>query len=261
MGGDMAQCSFTSPPYAEQREYDKSSGFVPIPPDKYPEWYYGIARNILDLLTDDGNMLINIKEGAQDGARLLYVKHLVIGLASMAIYKDEIVWRKGGVPGKWLDRLRNDWEPVFHFAKGVKCYFNPSSMAHESEDALSYVPSSGKTYGGNIGIGNRRDGVHKGLALPGNVVDISTRCNINENDHPAAFPVKLAEFFLNIFSATGSIIAEPFGGSGTTLIAAAKTGRVCRAMEISPRYCDVIRRRWTKFAKENGVNPGSGALE
>jgi DNA modification methylase len=56
-------------------------------------------------------------------------------------------------------------------------------------------------------------------------------------------------------------VLEPFAGSGSTLIAAAMTGRICRTMEISPRYCDVIRRRWTKFAKENNVEPGTGALE
>jgi DNA modification methylase len=60
---------------------------------------------------------------------------------------------------------------------------------------------------------------------------------------------------------SGELILEPFGGSGTPLIAAAKTGRICRAMEISPRYCDVIRRRWTKFAKENGKPVGTGVLE
>jgi len=74
-------------------------------------------------------------------------------------------------------------------------------------------------------------------------------------------PVELFEKMMNNSTAPGELILEPFGGSGTTLIAAAKTGRICRAMEIAPRYCDVIRKRWTKFAKENNVEPGSGALE
>jgi site-specific DNA-methyltransferase (adenine-specific) len=80
-------------------------------------------------------------------------------------------------------------------------------------------------------------------------------------EHPTMKPVELYERMMNNSTIPGEIILEPFGGSGTTLIAAAKTGRVCRAMEIAPRYCDVIRRRWTKFAKENNVEPGSGALE
>jgi len=80
-------------------------------------------------------------------------------------------------------------------------------------------------------------------------------------DHQTMKPVELYERMINNSTAPGEIVLEPFGGSGTTLIAAAKTGRICRAMEIAPRYCDVIRRRWTKFARDNGVEPGSGALD
>ena len=53
---------------------------------------------------------------------------------------------------------------------------------------------------------------------------------------------------------------EPFGGSGTTLIAAANTGRRCFTAEILPTWCDVIRRRWTKWAEDADVDPGPGAL-
>jgi DNA modification methylase len=80
-------------------------------------------------------------------------------------------------------------------------------------------------------------------------------------DHPCAKPFKFWCWLTERVTLPGQTILEPFGGSGTTLIAAAKTGRICRAMEIAPRYCDVIRRRWTKFARENGVEPGSGALD
>ena len=47
----------------------------------------------------------------------------------------------------------------------------------------------------------------------------------------------------------------------TRLKAAAQQGRVARLIELDPRYCDVIRRRWTKWAKEHGQEPGPGALE
>jgi DNA modification methylase len=80
-------------------------------------------------------------------------------------------------------------------------------------------------------------------------------------EHPTMKPVALYEKMMLNSTDRGAVILEPFGGSGTTLLAAAKTGRACRAMEIAPNYCDVIRRRWTKFAKENNVDPGTGALE
>lgn len=61
---------------------------------------------------------------------------------------------------------------------------------------------------------------------------------------------------------TGSdtIVLDMFGGSGTTLMAAEQIGRKARLMELDPHYCDVIRRRWTKWAEENGREVGSGAL-
>lgn len=57
------------------------------------------------------------------------------------------------------------------------------------------------------------------------------------------------------------IVLDPFGGSGTTIIAAAKTNRIARVMELDPHYCDVIRKRWTAWAKENGKEVGSGGLQ
>lgn len=48
-------------------------------------------------------------------------------------------------------------------------------------------------------------------------------------------------------SGKGEAIYEPFAGSGTTVIAAETVGRRCLAMEIDPRYCDVIADRWQSF--------------
>jgi DNA modification methylase len=60
---------------------------------------------------------------------------------------------------------------------------------------------------------------------------------------------------------TEEIVLDLFGGSGSTLIAAEKLGRRARIMELDPKYCDVIRKRWTKWAQENGRKVGSGGLE
>ena len=63
-------------------------------------------------------------------------------------------------------------------------------------------------------------------------------------DHPTAKPVRLVERCLLNSSRRGALVYEPFGGSGTTLIAAHRTGRRCWAVEIEPRYVDVICRRY-----------------
>jgi DNA modification methylase len=82
--------------------------------------------------------------------------------------------------------------------------------------------------------------------------------NRNEH-HPTQKPIECMERAIANHAPT--IVYDPFGGSGTTLIACAMTGRRARLIEIDPRYCDVIRRRWTTWAKTHDQEPGPGALE
>jgi DNA modification methylase len=63
-------------------------------------------------------------------------------------------------------------------------------------------------------------------------------------------PVALIERAIRNSTDKGAIVLDPFGGSGSTLVAAARAGRVARLVEIDPRYCDVIRARWARFEKE-----------
>lgn len=79
-------------------------------------------------------------------------------------------------------------------------------------------------------------------------------------NHPTVKPIELIENEIKISSKKNSIVFDFFGGSGSTLIACEKTNRKCRIMELDERYCDVIRRRYTKWAKENGKPLTSGCL-
>ena len=79
-------------------------------------------------------------------------------------------------------------------------------------------------------------------------------------EHPTMKPVKLFQRLIKNSSKEDDAILDPFGGSGTTIIACEKLNRTAYVNEIDPHYCDVIRKRWTKWAEENGVNAGSGAL-
>lgn len=81
------------------------------------------------------------------------------------------------------------------------------------------------------------------------------------DEHPTMKPVKLFQRLIKNSSKEDDAILDPFGGSGTTIIACEKLNRTAYVNEIDPRYCDVIRRRWTQWAEENDVNAGSGALD
>ena len=65
--------------------------------------------------------------------------------------------------------------------------------------------------------------------------------------HPTQKPVQVAEWFFDNWARGLSVVADLFGGSGSTLIACEKTGRKCRMMELDPVYCDVIIQRWEEY--------------
>ncbi|MGI9434674.1 MAG: site-specific DNA-methyltransferase [Geminicoccaceae bacterium] len=70
-----------------------------------------------------------------------------------------------------------------------------------------------------------------------------------KNDlHPTMKPIALVERAIRNSSKSPDIVLDPFGGSGSTLIAAEKTARQARLVELDPKYCDVIVQRWQEFA-------------
>jgi DNA modification methylase len=77
-------------------------------------------------------------------------------------------------------------------------------------------------------------------------------------EHPTMKPVELAERAIRNSSKTRDTILDPFGGSGTTVIACEKTGRQARLIEIDPKYADVIVRRWEQYTGKPAVSEGDG---
>ena len=73
-------------------------------------------------------------------------------------------------------------------------------------------------------------------------------------EHPTMKPVELVARAIGNSSRGGDVVLDLFGGSGTTLVAAEKTGRSCRMMELDPKYCDVIRKRWAEFVHGEGCD-------
>ena len=76
--------------------------------------------------------------------------------------------------------------------------------------------------------------------------------------HPTMKPVELVERAIRNSSRPGDVVLDPFGGSGTTLIAAEKSGRQARLIELDPKYVDVIVRRWQEYAGAQAVRESDG---
>ena len=77
-------------------------------------------------------------------------------------------------------------------------------------------------------------------------------------EHPTMKPVGLIIEYLKNSSRRGDLVFDPFGGSGSTMIAAQKIGRWARLMELDPRFADVIVRRWQDFTGGQAVLEESG---
>ena len=73
--------------------------------------------------------------------------------------------------------------------------------------------------------------------------------------HPTQKPLEVCTWFIKKFSKEGDVVIDPFLGSGSTLIACEQTDRTCYGMELDPKYCDVIRKRYWKLIND-GVEEG-----
>ena len=81
----------------------------------------------------------------------------------------------------------------------------------------------------------------------------------HKNDlHPTMKPVELVERAIRNSSRPGNLVLDPFGGSGTTLIAAEKSGRLARLIELDPKYVDVIVRRWQDWTGKQATRESDG---
>jgi site-specific DNA-methyltransferase (adenine-specific) len=79
-------------------------------------------------------------------------------------------------------------------------------------------------------------------------------------EHPTMKPVELFQYQVENSSKRKSVVLDLFGGSGTTAIACEKTGRQARLMELDPRYCDVIVKRWQAFTGKRATLEATGEL-
>src|SRR5579871_1970060 len=268
LDGARANVAITSPPYATQREYDPSSGFKPVPPEEYVEWFRAVAAGVESVLAPDGSYFLNIKAHADEGERNLYVMDLVLAHRRQWGWRfvDEFCWRKtdNGVPGGWGNRFKNAFEPIYHFCRQQQIKFRPQAVGHESDDCFDYSPNNPKSTSGSglLGTGARgsaaaqpgaddSDGRHTGVARPSNVIEVKSESS--QGSHSAPFPRALVEFFVKAFTDAGDVVFDPFMGSGTTMAAAHVLGRTGYGCEISPAYCDVILRRMANLAGEGAV--------
>lgn len=240
----------TSPPYADARKNHYDS----IHPDGFAKWFFSFHDAFYDILKPNGSLVINIKDKVVDGQRHRYVWRTMEKLTQGGWYAiDDYIWHKTNpMPGFWPTRLRDGWEYCFHLSKSKKPYFNTdavkrpigdwnsSRLAKLSETDLIRHNSKNKSgFGRDIS-----KWVGKDMVSPSNVLSIPLVGK--DMGHPAVFPVDLPRFFIKLLSPENGLVVDPFGGSGTTAIAALSEGRNCVLVDNNPKYCEVALARVKK---------------
>ncbi len=236
----------TSPPYADRRK--KQYGGPP--PEKYMEWFLPLAIEFQRILKPRGSLILNIKENAGQGERHVYVLELILEMRKMEwFWIEDYIWHKRNVfPGKWPNRFRNAWEHCFHFTKqkDFRMYQDAVKVpigdwankrlknlgANDRKRNMSQTDS-----GFSVQLTNW---VGKRKVYPTNVLYLPT-ISANKN-HCAVFPESLPTWFIKLFTQKGDVVLDPFIGSGTTAVAAIKTGRSFIGIDLSVEYIQVSRR-------------------
>ena len=250
--GIEAEMLFTSPPYSDMRTYNGEKDLSVSNIVNFIRTYKPYAKY----------MCVNLGLQRKDGAINPYWDEYTdtaedVGLKMLAWN----VWNKtmAGSIGMQQAMFPIEHEWIFIYGEKAK---NINRTA-EKRDKESIGKSRVSTLRNADGTTRRRiqnfdDSQFKKME---SVFECLPELSAIRSEHPAVFPVKLPEEYIKAMTKENDYVIEPFGGSGTTLIACEKTNRKCRIMELDPIYCDVIRKRYTKWAKENGKPITSGCLE
>ncbi|MFV0428110.1 MAG: DNA-methyltransferase [Arachnia sp.] len=239
MDGAQAALMFTSPPYAQQRDYGAAK-------EKVGDWD-ALMQGVFDAapVTADAQLLVNLGLVHRDGEWIPYWEGWLDWMRAQGWRRfGWYVWDQGpGLPGDWNGRLAPSHEFIFHFNRQPR---KPNKTV-ESKHAGETLGGGGLR--GADGTVHRKTGYGNAIQshrIPDSVFRIMRHKGGlgAAGSHPAVFPVALVESVLEAFSAPGDLVFEPFCGSGTQLIAAERTGRYCCAVELDPVYCDVAVRRW-----------------
>lgn len=238
LGDEQANLVFTDPPYnvpidghvgglgkVHHREFEMAAGEM------------SMAEFTDFLKTATGLMAKHSREGSLHYLCIDW-RHvgelLAAGAASYGELKNLCVWVKdcAGMGSFY----RSQHELVLVFKKGTTAHQN-----HVQLGRFGRTRTNVWRYPGVNSFGGRSTEEGNLLAL-----------------HPTVKPVALVADAIKDASSRSEIVLDPFLGSGTTLIAAERTGRVCRGIEMDPRYVDTAIRRWQTLTNQRAFHIGTG---
>ena len=229
MNGQKADIAFTSPPYnaghtVTETSMGKTSKYENDDDNKSQEEYRLFLDKYLAICFDNAEYtFMNVQSLSNNKKALIGVLY-----DNLNYFADTIIWDKVNAQPAMAHNVLNSRFEYVH------CF---------SESATRVI--------GCIDFRGTLDNV---IALP------PQRNNEFAEVHNATFSLDFAAWFVKNFAKES--VLDSFGGTGTTLIACEQLGRKCYMMELDPKYCDVIRKRYWKFVNgsEEGWEDGTRAI-
>jgi DNA modification methylase len=230
MAGQKADLCFTSPPYALGNSASLSGNKV-----------MSKKGNAYTQHKDNADEWVNLMEGWWS-ASIPYVSAWVVNVQPLAGNKRNLF--------NWVnDRINQlcdfiTWDKGHAapaMAEGVMSSCFEWMIIFGAENASRSVPFS-----------SWRGTIKNVYSAP------PQRSNDFASIHAATMPTHVPEWVFTKLCDKAKSIYEPFAGTGTTLIACEKTGRINRSMELDPKYCDVIVQRWQEFTGKIATNAETG---
>tara|TARA_R110000751_G_scaffold302847_1_gene417129 strand:- start:113 stop:1444 length:1332 start_codon:yes stop_codon:yes gene_type:complete len=237
MDGGAIDFAFTSPPYNVGVEYGEESSDTTTEWEEYSGLLIPILAAIIHHLAEGRYIGWNI--GTSPKTYFFQQMAMIEGMGMT--YRRLLIWQKVGVPlPTWYNTTNKHvarqftpnytHEIVGLFSKGAPSTGGKVSFDETLQHDVFKINQTQATVDLDNTNGNRT-GVQRNL-------DRRAR-----KTHPAPFPVALPKAFIQHLADVGSIVFDPFLGSGTTMVAADQLGRICYGMEIEPKYVAVALER------------------
>jgi DNA modification methylase len=247
MPPDIVQCTVTSPPYWNLRDYcvDGQLGREPTL-DEYVSKTVEVFREVRRVLRPDGTLWLNVGDcyaskavpGICRSGELIGIPWLL----AFALRKDgwllrsEILWHKPNpMPESVKTRPTRCHEQVFLLAKDPKYFYDAAAIAEPAIWA-----SDRRAGAGRIRYGGKRNG-REGTGQESFVWTVAVQHF--RGAHFAVFPEKLVEPCILAGSRPRDLVLDPFSGSGTTGAVAVRHGRRFVGLELNPEYAGMARQR------------------
>jgi len=228
MDGKKADMVFTSPPYnmANRAYYNQYKDNLSS--KEYVNFNLGIIKLLENFVK--GFLFWNINYNKNAKKEWIEIFYKIINETEFE-FLESIIWDKGhGMPITQRNALTRQYE--FILAAGTE------------EEIEKYIDYNFVGYNGQKAIFNKK--TQKKLTNYWYIDTFKSQLNNLLACFPVALPVKAIKIMTN----ENDLILDPFLGSGSTLIAAEKTGRICYGCEIDPKYIDIIIKRWEDYTSK-----------